>query len=194
MLAFLFLPQSVTADAKSQINLVRLSIAHVYSSSGRKGSHGIQKVFDGTTTTSWVSSDHDPWVRVRFTKPVTVESIAIHADSEIKPSSPPSYFQVHLRHLGEKQFIDYPLIKAQNPTSSYILPQPVEDIRDVWITFPSASPIHIDEIEILGQPAQGTVLTEVVPKIDPTGESFVRELRKIEKRAIHREEKFLKKL
>src|SRR5690349_6133801 len=82
------------ASAENQaINLSRLPIARVYASSERKGSHGIQKIFDGSTATSWMSSDHDPWVRVRFTKPVTVQSVAIHAALESAPSTPPEYFE-----------------------------------------------------------------------------------------------------
>jgi hypothetical protein len=133
-------------------------------------------------------------VRVRFTKPVTVQSVAIHAAVEFAPSTPPEYFEVHVRHPGEKQFITYPLTKATNPTSSFALPQPVEDVRDVWITFPSRGPIHIDELEIMGDPPEGTKLTEVVPAIDPSGQTFVRELKRIEKREIREERKFLKKL
>lgn len=176
------------------LNLGRLSIARVYASSERKGSHGIQKIFDGSTATSWVSSDHDPWVRVRFTKPVTVQSVAIHAAVESAPSTPPEYFEVHVRHPSEKQFITYPLTKATNPTSSIALPKPVEDVRDVWITFPSRGPIHIDELEIMGDPPEGTKLTEVMPAIDPSGQAFVRELKRIEKREIRDEKKFLKNL
>ncbi len=181
-------------ETNKPVNLGRLSIARVYASSERKGAHGIQKIFDGRTDTSWISSDRDPWVRVRFTKPVTVQSFAIHADPNTSPSMPPTYYEIHLRHPGEKEFLTYPLVKAQNPTSSYNLPHPVEDVRDVWITFPSAGPIHIDELEILGEPPEGTDTTAMIPTVDLTGQTFVRELKKIEKREIKREEKFLKKL
>src|ERR1700731_2304338 len=100
--AFLFLASQMCLADSNTINLGKLSIARVYSSSERHGAHGIQKIFDGSTGTSWISSDRDPWVRVRFTKPVTVQSVAIHANVEPSPSSPPSHFEVNVRHPGEK--------------------------------------------------------------------------------------------
>lgn len=180
-----FLSVSALSETMGSSNLGRISIARVYSSSAHSSA---QNLFDGINKSSWVSTDNNPWVRVTFTKPVTVQSITIHSADT---ASAPTYYELMLRHPDRSQFLTYPLVKTQTPVSKYVLPHPVRYIDEVWLSLLGSAPVRIDDIEILGEPASGVDMAVTVPSLDPTGPAFVEELQQIERSAIRRDfEKF----
>jgi hypothetical protein len=152
-----------------RVNLARLSIATVSSTQSQPDDPvcDVRKLFDDATESFCTVAANS--VEVRFTSPVVVSqvrvSVAPAAAVAPRSSYPNLRFTVSLTASGSRETFSSPMIEVSGARISYTVPRPVT-VGHATIRFWMAGrAADIQEIEILGEPPEGTSLAPVTPAV-----------------------------